>query len=197
MENKLSGEANQKRIRCQWASSNELLIPYHDVEWGVPEHDDRKLFELLCLEGAQAGVTWLIVLKKREHYKKIFCNFEPEKIVKLPDEQLEESLLDPGIIRNRLKVYSVRKNAEAFLKVKEEFGTFDRYIWQFTGGKTIVNHYKTLQELPSSTLESDAMAKDLKKRGFKFVGSTICYAFMQAVGIFNDHTTDCWKYGRT
>ena len=193
MENILK-EPNKKRIRCQWASSNELFIPYHDEEWGVPEHDDRKLFEMLCLEGAQAGVTWLIVLKKREHYKKLFCNFEPEKIVKLPDEQLEKFLLDPGIIRNRLKVYSVRKNAEAFLKVKEEFGTFDRYIWQFTGGKTIINHYKTLQELPSSTLESDAMAKDLKKRGFKFVGSTICYAFMQAVGIFNDHNTSCWKY---
>ena len=194
MENKVS-EPNRKKIRCQWASSNELFIPYHDEEWGVPEHDDRKLFEMLCLEGAQAGVTWLIVLKKREHYKKLFCNFEPEKIVKLSDEQLEEFLLDLGIIRNRLKVYSIRKNAEAFLKVKEEFGTFDRYIWQFTVGKTIISHYKTLQELPVSTPESDAMAKDLKKRGFKFVGSTICYAFMQAVGIFNDHTVDCWKYG--
>lgn len=180
---------------CPWATYNELFIPYHDEEWGVPEHDDRKLFEMLCLEGAQAGVTWLIILKKREHYRKLFCDFDAEKMANLSDEELEKFLLDPGIIRNRLKVYGFRKNAEAFLKVKEEFGSFDRYIWQFVGGKPIINHFKTQQEVPATSENSDAMAKDLKKRGFKFVGTTICYAYMQAVGMVNDHTVDCWKHG--
>ena len=183
-----------EKTRCPWASTNEYFWDYHDNEWGVPQHDDQMLFEMLCLEGAQAGVTWLIVLKKRAHYKKLFCDFSPEKMVELSDEQLEAFLLDPGIIRNRLKVYGFRKNAEAFLKVKEEFGSFDRYIWQFVGGNPIINHYKTQQEVPVSTPESDLMAKDLKKRGFKFVGTTICYAFMQAVGMVDDHTVDCWRH---
>lgn len=182
------------RSRCPWAANNEYFWKYHDEEWGVPLHEDQKLFEMLCLEGAQAGVTWLIVLKKRQRYRELFCDFIPEKAAELTDEQLEEFLKDPGIIRNRLKVFGVRKNAQAFLRVKEEFGSFDRYIWQFVQGKPIINHWKTQGEVPASTPESDQMAKDLKKRGFTFVGTTICYAFMQAVGMVDDHTVDCWRH---
>ncbi len=182
------------KVRCEWAKSHELNHDYHDKEWGVPVHDDRKLFEMLNLEGAQAGLSWLTILKRREDYNLIFENFDPYKLVKYTDEQLDEILLDARIIRNRLKVYSVRSNAEAYLKVIEEFGTFDAYIWQFVGGKPIVNAFKSMKEVPVSTPESDAMSKDLKKRGFKFCGTTICYAYMQAVGMVNDHTIDCFRY---
>ena len=180
--------------RCPWGGSHELYIPYHDLEWGVPVHDDRKLFEMLNLEGAQAGLNWLLILQKRENYKLLFDNFNAVKIARYTDEKLDSMLKDPRIIRNRLKVYAVRANAIAFLKVQEEFGSFDAYIWQFVGGKLIVNSWKTVEEIPASTTESDAMGKDLKKRGFKFVGTTICYAFMQAVGMVNDHITDCFRY---
>lgn len=180
--------------RCPWGGSHELYIPYHDLEWGVPVHDDRKLFEMLNLEGAQAGLNWLLILQKRENYKLLFDNFNAVKIARYTDEELDSMLKDPRTIRNRLKVYAVRANAVAFLSVQEEFGSFDTYIWQFVGGKPIVNSWKTVEEIPASTTESDAMGKDLKKRGFKFVGTTICYAFMQAVGMVNDHITDCFRY---
>jgi DNA-3-methyladenine glycosylase I len=181
-------------IRCEWCLGHELFIPYHDQEWGVPEHDDRKLFEMLLLEGAQAGVTWLIVLKKRENYRRAFDHFDPHKIARYGEKKIAALLQDAGIIRNRLKVNAAVTNARAFLQVQEEFGGFDRYLWQFVGGKPIVNRWKTLKEIPPQTPESDAMSKDLKKRGFKFVGSTICYAFMQACGLVNDHTTHCFRW---
>ncbi|MEZ4919826.1 MAG: DNA-3-methyladenine glycosylase I [Saprospiraceae bacterium] len=180
------------KSRCAWANSNPLFIPYHDNEWGVPVHDDRLLFEMLNLEGAQAGVSWLVVLKKRENYCRHFENFDAEKIARFSDDRLEEILTDPGVIRNRLKIYGVRTNAVALLKVQEEFGSFDKYIWQFVGGKPKVNDWKDMSEVPSRTAESDAMSKDLKKRGFKFIGTTICYAYMQAVGMVNDHTRNCF-----
>jgi DNA-3-methyladenine glycosylase I len=184
----------KSKTRCAWCGQDEAYVSYHDEEWGVPVHDDRLLFEMLNLEGAQAGISWQIILKKRPNYRRLFDNFEPEVVAEYSDDYLQHLLQDPGIVRNRLKVYSVRTNAAAFLKVRREFGTFDRYIWQFTGGKPIINRWRTMQELPSKTPESDAMSKDLKRRGFKFVGSTICYAFMQAVGMVNDHTTDCFRY---
>ena len=183
------------KTRCEWASSkNPLMATYHDREWGKPVKNDRKLFEFLILEGAQAGLSWETILKRRENYRKIFKQFDPEKLAKLTDRQLEKILKDPGIIRNRLKVYSVRLNARAFLEVRKEFGTFSKYLWSFVGGKPIRNNWKKLSEIPVNTPESDAMCKDLKKRGFKFVGSTICYAFMQATGMVNDHTVDCFRY---
>ena len=181
-------------IRCEWAGNNPLMVEYHDTEWGVPLRDDYKLFEFLVLDAAQAGLSWLTVLKKRENYRKAFDDFDPVKIAEYGDEKIAELLQNEGIIRNRLKVNSAVKNARAFLKVSEEFGSFEKYIWQFTGGKTLVNAWKTLSEIPTSTKESDAMSKDLKKRGFSFVGSTICYAFMQAAGMVNDHTVDCFRY---
>lgn len=181
-------------IRCQWAASHELFHAYHDQEWGVPVHDDRLLFEMLNLEGAQAGLTWLTILRKRGNYQRLFEQFDAAKIARFSDAKLEKILLDPGIVRNRLKVYGVRKNALAFLQVQKEFGSFDAYIWQFCGGQPIINHWEKLSELPAKTSQSDAMSKDLKKRGFTFVGSTICYAFMQATGMVNDHTTDCFRY---
>lgn len=180
--------------RCEWCLGHELFLPYHDEEWGVPEHDDRKLFEMLLLEGAQAGVTWLIVLKKRENYRRAFDHFDPHKIARYGEKKIAALLQDAGIIRNRLKVNAAVTNARAFLQVQEEFGSFDRYIWQFVGGQPMVNRWKTLKEIPPHTAESDAMSKDLKKRGFKFVGSTICYAFMQACGLVNDHTTECFRW---
>jgi DNA-3-methyladenine glycosylase I len=180
--------------RCSWATKHDIFITYHDEEWGVPQHADRKLFEMLNLEGAQAGLSWLTILQKREHYLKVFDNFEPEICAAFTDEYLESLRLDPGIVRNRLKINSVRSNAHAFLKVRDEFGSFDKYIWQFVGGNPIINSWKELSEIPATTPESDAMSKDLKKRGFKFIGSTICYAFMQATGMVNDHTVDCFCY---
>ena len=180
--------------RCAWVSDNETYIKYHDEEWGVPCHDDRMLFEMLNLEGAQAGLSWITVLMKRDNYRQVFANFEAEKLINFTDEQLNEILLNPGIIRNRLKVYAVRTNAFAYLKIKEKFGTFDQYIWSFVNGEPIVNNRKTIKDVPAKTDLSDKMSKDLKKRGFKFIGSTICYAYMQATGMVNDHAVDCFRY---
>jgi DNA-3-methyladenine glycosylase I len=180
--------------RCQWAGNDLLYVNYHDEEWGVPVHDDRTLFEFLILEGAQAGLSWITILRKREAYRKAFSGFDPAKVAPYRKDRIERLLKDPGIVRNRLKVESAVSNAKAFLKVRKEFGTFDAYLWQFTGGKPIQNRFKTMREIPAHTAESDAMSKDLKKRGFKFVGSTICYAHMQAVGMVNDHTVDCFRY---
>jgi len=170
------------------------MIRYHDDEWGTSVHNDRKLFEFLILEGAQAGLSWSTVLKKRKNYRRAFDNFEPKKIAGYTKKDIKRLLGDAGIIRNRLKIAATINNARQFLKVQKEFGSFDKYIWQFVNYKTIINKYKTLSKMPAKTRESDAMSKDLKRRGFKFIGSTICYAFMQAVGMVNDHTTDCFRY---
>jgi DNA-3-methyladenine glycosylase I len=180
-------------VRCGWASG-ELSIRYHDEEWGVPVHDDRTLFEFLILEGAQAGLSWNTILNKRDAYRKAFDGFDPARVARYDRRKIERLLLDPGIVRNKLKVASAVGNARAFLRVQKEFGTFDRYIWQFVGGKPRVNAPKSLKHVPASTPESDAMSKDLKKRGFNFVGSTICDAFMQAVGMVNDHVVECFRY---
>ncbi len=180
--------------RCEWAETEQMMRDYHDKEWGVPVHDDRLLFEFLILEGAQAGLSWTTILKKRENYRKAFYNFDAKKIIRFVPKKFDKLLSDPGIIRNRLKIYASMTNARAFLDVQKEFGSFNSYIWQFTGGKPIRNRWKKLTDIPSTTNESDAMSKDLKKRGFKFTGSTICYAYMQAVGMVNDHTTDCFRY---
>ena len=180
--------------RCAWALGSELEQNYHDNEWGVPLHDDRKFFEFITLEGAQAGLSWATILKKRENYRKLFADFDVEKIARYNKSKIQALLNNPGIIRNRLKVESTISNARAFIEIQHEFGSFDAYIWQFTDGKPMVNRWKTVQHIPASTEISDAMAKDLKKRGFRFVGSTICYAFMQATGMVNDHTVDCFRY---
>jgi DNA-3-methyladenine glycosylase I len=180
-------------VRCAWAT-NELSILYHDQEWGVPQHGDRVLFEFLILEGAQAGLSWDTILRKRENYRAAFDGFDAAKIAKYDRRKTQRLLRDEGIIRNRLKIASAIQNAKAFLAVQKEFGSFDRYIWQFVGGKPRVNVWKSGQRLPASTPESDAMSKDLKKRGFNFVGSTICYAFMQAMGMVNDHAVECFRY---
>jgi DNA-3-methyladenine glycosylase I len=182
-------------IRCPWAS-NDLSIRYHDEEWGRPAHDDATLFEFLLLEGAQAGLSWDTILKKRENYRAAFNNFDPVKIARYDRRKMQSLMNDPGIIRNRLKIASAVANAKTFLKVQEEFGSFDAYIWQFTGGSPIVNSRRFAKQVPTSTPESDAMSKDLKKRGFSFVGTTICYAFMQAVGMVNDHLTECFRYSQ-
>ena len=181
-------------IRCAWVSNDQLYQEYHDHEWGMPVHDDRLLFEFLILEGAQAGLSWITVLRKRESYRAAFAGFDPALVAGFDQQKQAELLLNPGIIRNRLKIASTIDNARAFLKVQEEFGSFDTYIWRFTGGEPIRNAWRTIREVPASTAVSDAMSRDLKKRGFRFVGSTICYAFMQAVGMVNDHTTDCFRY---
>lgn len=181
--------------RCAWLNeNNKLYTRYHDKEWGVPVKSDRKLFEMICLEGAQAGLSWETILNKRSHYKKVFHNFDINKCSKLTDSYLEKLLTDPGIVRNRLKVYSVRGNAIAALKTKEEFGSLSKYLWSFVEGEPIVNRWKNVKEVPAKTDLSDRISKDMKKRGFKFVGSTIIYAFMQAVGMVNDHTVDCFVY---
>lgn len=184
----------QQINKCKWSASDPLYIKYHDKEWGVPVHNDRKLFEMIILDGAQAGLSWLTILKKRENYRKAFDNFDVKKVASYDKRKVAQLLNNAGIIRNKLKIESTITNAKAFLKVKEEFGTFDKYIWQFVGGKTKINSWKELNEIPAFTEESDAMSKDLKKREFKFVGSTICYAFMQAAGLVNDHTIDCFRY---
>ncbi len=181
--------------RCQWAeNAGPEDQAYHDEEWGVPVHDDRLLFEFLILEGAQAGLSWSTILKKREGYRKAFDNFEAEKIASYTDKKIERLLQNPAIVRNRLKVNAAVTNAKCFLQVRDEFGSFDAYIWQFVDGRPVKNRWKEMADVPASTPASDAMSKDLKKRGFKFVGTTICYAFMQAVGMVNDHTQDCFRY---
>ena len=179
--------------RCDWAK-NDLAVQYHDAEWGVPQHDDRKLFEFLILEGAQAGLSWDTILRKRENYRAAFDDFDYKKIALYDAEKQAELLQNEGIIRNRLKIKSAIQNANAFLKIQKEFGSFDKYIWNFVGGKPIVNRWKNLSEVPAKTEISDAMSKDLKKRGFNFVGSTIMYAFMQACGLVNDHLVSCFRY---
>jgi len=185
---------NKIKRRCEWGTVSQLYIDYHDNEWGVPVHDDRMLFEFLILEGAQAGLSWETVLKKRENYRKAFSNFDPVKVSRYGDKKIEALMGNKGIIRNRLKISSAINNAKRFLEVQKEFGSFDVYIWQFVNGKPITNRFKSIRELPATTKESDAMSKDLKKRGFKFVGPTICYAHMQATGMVNDHIVGCYRY---
>ena len=180
--------------RCPWCLKFEQYVKYHDEEWGQPVHDDRVHFEFLILEGAQAGLSWSTILKKRDGYRKAFADFDPVKVARFTQKRVEKMLLDPGIVRNRLKVQAAVNNAKRFLEVQKEFGTFDRYIWSFVGNKTIINKRKTLKEIPPTTKESDALSKDLIKRGFKFVGSTVIYSHMQACGLVNDHLVDCWKY---
>ena len=180
-------------IRCPWAR-NDLSIRYHDKEWGVPAHDDRRLFEFLILEGAQAGLSWDTILRKRDNYRAAFDHFDPNRVARYDRRKIQSLLRDTGIIRNRLKIASAVRNAQAFLKVQDEFGSFDQYIWQFVDGKPRVNSWRSLKQLPARTPQSDAMSKDLKKRGFTFVGSTICYAFMQAVGLVNDHLVNCFRH---
>lgn len=180
--------------RCHWASGDDLLRDYHDTEWGVPLHDDRALFEFLCLEGAQAGLSWRTVLGKREHYRKVFHHFEIARVAAMTDRQLEKLLLDPGIIRNRLKVSATRDNAITALGVIEEFGSLDGYLWSFVDGKPLINRWKTSGEVPARTELSDRMSKAMKKRGFRFVGSTICYSLLQATGMINDHLAGCFRH---
>ncbi|MFD2044270.1 DNA-3-methyladenine glycosylase I [Ornithinibacillus salinisoli] len=183
----------ENKKRCDWVPvDNPLYIAYHDQEWGRPTHDDRELFEMLSLEGAQAGLSWITILKRRENYRTAFEQFIPEIVSNFDEEKVNELLQNEGIIRNRLKIRSVIKNARAFLNVQKEFGSFDQYIWKFVGGKPIVNNWETIDKVPAATKESEEMSKDLKKRGFSFVGPTICYAFMQASGMVNDHTSDCF-----
>jgi DNA-3-methyladenine glycosylase I len=182
-----------ERVRCGWAK-NELSIRYHDEEWGVPVHDDGTLFEFLILEGAQAGLSWDTILQKRENYRAAFAGFDPKVVASFDQRKQEKLLLNPGIVRNRLKVSAAVDNAKAFLAVQKEFGSFDAYIWRFVGGKPLKNARETMKSVPAVTPESDAMSKDLKKRGFRFVGSTICYAFMQATGMVNDHLVECFRY---
>lgn len=183
-----------KKIRCPWPTSDPLYIDYHNNEWGVPVHDDRRLFEMLVLDGAQAGLSWITILRRRENYRNAFDDFDPGKVARYGKKDMRRLLKDDGIVRNRMKIESAIKNARAFLEVQREFGTFNAYIWRFVGGRTKVNSWKSLNQIPASTKESDAMSKDLKKRGFSFVGSTICYAFMQAAGLVNDHTTSCYRH---
>jgi DNA-3-methyladenine glycosylase I len=182
------------RRRCAWAEGDPLSIAYHDQEWGVPVHDDRILFEFLLLEGAQAGLSWSTILRKREHYRRAFSGFDARRVARFDDRRLERLLADPGIVRNRLKVASAVSNARAFLGVQREFGSFDAYLWPFVGGAPVRNRWRRVGDVPASTCASDALSRDLKRRGFRFVGATICYAFMQAVGMVNDHTTDCFRY---
>lgn len=182
-------------VRCGWAKS-DLDILYHDREWGVPEHDERKLFEFLILEGAQAGLSWATILRKRENYRAAFAGFDPAKVARFDRKKLARLMLDPGIVRNRLKIDASVRNAKAFLKVQEEFGSFDAFIWRFVDGRPRCNRWSSFKQVPASTPESDAMSKDLKRRGFTFVGSTICYAFMQATGMVNDHLVACFRHSQ-
>jgi len=182
-------------IRCPWAETSPLMMEYHDTEWGVPLHDDRRLFEALVLDGAQAGLSWETILKKRENYRRAFHGFDAAKVARYTEKDVRRLLADPGIVRNRLKITSAIKNARSFLEVCEEFDSFDRYLWRFVGGQAIVNRFKSHKNIPAQTTESEAMSKDLKQRGFSFVGPTICYAMMQAAGMVNDHITSCFRYG--
>ncbi len=186
--------ASEKK-RCPWAGTDPEYIRYHDTEWGVPVRDDRKLFEFLILEGAQAGLSWLTVLKKRGNYRKAFDRFDPEKVARYGDAKMARLLADPGIIRNRQKIAAAVKNAGAFLRVQEAFGSFSRYMWRFTDGRPLQNRWHRDEDIPARSAESEAMSRDLKQRGFSFVGPTICYAHMQAVGMVNDHLVDCFRHG--
>ncbi len=183
-------------IRCPWPGADSLYLAYHDEEWGVPNHDDRHLFEMLVLEGAQAGLSWITILRKRERYRQVFDAFDPAKVSRYGDRKVAALLGDAGIVRNRLKVSAAIDNARAFLGVQREFGTFDAYLWAFVGGRPILNGWKTTAQVPAKTAESDALSKDLRARGFRFVGSTICYAYMQAVGMVNDHLATCFRHGQ-
>jgi DNA-3-methyladenine glycosylase I len=187
-------KADNPKSTCAWGVISPQMVAYHDTEWGVPEHDDRKLFEHLVLDGFQAGVSWAIVLHKRENFRKAFRNFDPRKVAAFTAADVERLLGDAGIIRNRLKIAAAINNAARFLEVRREFGTFDSYIWQFTGGRTINNKIKNMKDMPAKSAEAEAMSKDLKARGFKFVGPTICYAFMQAAGMVNDHMVTCFRH---
>ena len=180
--------------RCEWSGGDPLYIDYHDNEWGVPQHDDQKLFEMLILEGAQAGLSWITILRKRENYRAAFDGFDPEKIARYDEAKFEELMNNAGIVRNRLKIRAAITNAQTYLSIVESHDSFDSYIWQFVDGQPIINQWKALADMPAETTESKLMSKTLKKAGFKFVGSTICYAFMQATGMVNDHTTDCFRY---
>ena len=184
----------KKVKRCSWPGADVLMADYHDQEWGVPLHDDRKLFEFLVLEGMQAGLSWAIVLRKRENFRKAFARFNPHRVAKFDGRKVRQLLKDAGIIRNRLKIEATLNNAKRFLEIRKEFGTFDKYIWEFTNGKPIRNRFRAMKDIPGRTTISDQMSKDLKKRGFKFVGSTICYAHMQATGMVNDHLMSCFRY---
>ena len=186
--------ATKEKSRCPWCLKSELYMRYHDEEWGVPVHGDRKHFEFLILEGAQAGLSWSTILNKREGYRKAFADFDPHKVAKFSETRLQKILQDPGIVRNRLKVYSSVNNAKKFLEVQEEFKSFDNYIWSFVKNKPIVNKWKELGQIPPTSKVSDTLSKDLVKRGFKFVGSTVIYAHLQACGLINDHLVDCWRY---
>jgi DNA-3-methyladenine glycosylase I len=185
---------NKSIIRCGWCGNDELYIKYHDEEWGVPVHDDQKLFEMLCLEGMQAGLSWITILRKRENYRKAFNNFNAKKIIKYDEDKINVLMQNPGIIRNRLKINAIIKNAKAYLDIQKEYGSFDKYIWGFVNGEPVVNKLQSISGAPAKTEISDIMSKALKKKGFTFVGSTICYAFMQAVGMVNDHITGCFRY---
>ncbi len=184
----------QEKFRCPWCLSFEQYTKYHDEEWGVPVHDDKVHFEFLILEGAQAGLSWAMILKKRENYRKAFAGFDPVKVARFSESKIEKLLQDPGIVRNRLKVNGAVNNAKRFLEVQREFGSFDKYIWSFVNGKPIVNKWKSIKEIKPTTKESDLLSKDLVKRGFKFVGSTVIYSHMQACGLVNDHLIECWRY---
>lgn len=191
----MNSKNNKTKTRCDWVKMDDpLYMKYHDKEWGVPIYDDRLLFEFLILEGMQAGLSWLTILRKRDNFRESFDHFHPEKIVKYDSRKINKLLTNPGIIRNRLKIESVIANAKAYLEIKDEWDNFSDYIWHFVDGKPIKNHWKSLKQVPASTEVSDKISKELKKSGFKFVGSTICYAFMQAVGMVNDHTTQCFRY---
>ena len=187
-------ESPEDRIRCEWAGSDTLMVAYHDQEWGVPLHDDPKLFEFLILEGMQAGLSWMTILRKRENFRTAFDGFDPQKVAQYDQAKFEQLMADAGIIRNRRKIEAAAQNARAFLDLQAEYGSFDTYIWQFVGGKPLVNTWMEMREIPAKSEQSEAMSKDLKKHGFNFVGPTICYAHMQATGMVNDHTVDCFRY---
>jgi DNA-3-methyladenine glycosylase I len=188
------GEAGEALTRCAWAVTDPLYAPYHDEEWGVPVRDDRLLFEFLVLEGAQAGLSWLTILRKREGYRSAFAGFDVAEVARFGQADVERLLSDPGIVRNRLKVESAITNAREFLRVQQEFGSFADYVWRFVDGETIHNEWRTMAEIPAKTAEAETLSRDLKKRGFRFVGPTICYAHMQATGMVNDHTVDCFRW---
>lgn len=185
-----------EKVRCGWSQGDPLYIEYHDTEWGIPVHDDRRLFEFLILEGAQAGLSWITILRKRESYREAFDGFDPAKVARYDDKRLSRLLENPGIVRNKLKLASAVKNARAFLAIQKEHGSFDRYLWQYVDGKPVASRFRSLSEVPASTPLSDQLSKDLKRRGFNFVGSTIMYAYLQATGVVNDHLVGCFRHGK-